>query len=69
MLSKRFALRLAQLEHLYTRFGNECPLSVCNNNNNQNSSRLRSGVVGGLRLQMTVRFDLGLSFAMRTAGR
>jgi hypothetical protein len=43
-LSKLFAFRPVQLEYLYTRFGNDCPLSVCNNNN-QNSFRLKSGVV------------------------
>ena len=43
-LSKIFAFRPVQLEYLYTRFGNDCPLSVCNNNN-QNSFRLKSGVV------------------------
>lgn len=43
--SKRFSLRPVQAEYLYTRFGNNCALSVCNNNNNQNNFRLKSGVV------------------------
>ena len=44
-LNKRFSLRPAQLEYLYTRFGNSCNFAVCNNNNNQNSFRLKSGIV------------------------
>ena len=44
-LSKKFSLRLIQAEYLYTRFGNSCNLEVCNNNNNQNSFRLKSGIV------------------------
>ena len=44
-LNKKFAIRLAQLEYLYTRFGNNCALAVCSNNNNQNSFRLKSGIV------------------------
>jgi opacity protein-like surface antigen len=45
-LSHRFALRLVQAEYLYTRFGNNCGLPICSNNNNsQNSFRLKSGIV------------------------
>jgi len=44
-LSKKFALRLIQAEYLYTRFGNNCNLALCSNNNNQNSFRLKSGLV------------------------
>jgi opacity protein-like surface antigen len=46
-LNKKFALRLVQAEYLYTRFGNDCSLAVCNNNNSQNSFRLKSGIVIG----------------------
>ena len=44
-LSKKFSLRPVQAEYLYTRFGNSCPYTVCTNNNNQNSFRLKSGIV------------------------
>jgi opacity protein-like surface antigen len=44
-LSRRFSLRPVQAEYLYSRFGNDCPLAVCSNNNNQNSFRLKSGIV------------------------
>ncbi len=44
-LSKKFALRLVQAEYLYTRFGNSCAFAYCSNNNNQNSFRLKSGIV------------------------
>jgi len=44
-MSKKFSLRLVQAEYLYTRFGNSCAQSACSNNNNQNSFRLKSGVV------------------------
>ncbi len=44
-LSKKFSLRPIQAEYLYTRFGNDCALAICNNNNNQNSFRLKSGIV------------------------
>jgi opacity protein-like surface antigen len=44
-LNKKFALRLVQAEYLYTRFGNDCALTVCTFNNNQNSFRLKSGIV------------------------
>jgi opacity protein-like surface antigen len=44
-LSKRFSIRLVQAEYLYTRFGNNCALPVCSNNNSQNSFRLKSGIV------------------------
>jgi len=46
-INKKFSIRPIQLEYLYTRFGNECALAVCNNNNNQNSVRLKSGIVIG----------------------
>ena len=46
-ISPRFGLRLIQAEYLYTRFGNNCSLQVCSNNNNQNSFRLKSGIVIG----------------------
>ncbi len=46
-LSNKVSLRLVQAEYMYTRFGNSCALAVCNNNNNQNSFRLKSGVVIG----------------------
>jgi opacity protein-like surface antigen len=46
--SQRVSWRLVQAEYLYTRFGNECPLVFCtNNNNSQNSFRLKSGLVFG----------------------
>jgi len=44
-LSKKFSLRPLQAEYLYTRFGNNCPLNACNDNRNQNSFRLKSGIV------------------------
>jgi hypothetical protein len=44
-LSKRVSLRPVQAEYLYTRFGNSCPYTVCTYNNNQNSFRLKSGIV------------------------
>ena len=44
-LSRKFSLRLVQAEYLYTRFGNNCGLAVCGNNNSQNSFRLKSGIV------------------------
>jgi opacity protein-like surface antigen len=44
-LSKRFSLRPIQAEYLYTRFGNSCQLALCSDNNNQNSFRLKSGIV------------------------
>jgi opacity protein-like surface antigen len=44
-LSHKFSLRLVQAEYLYTRFGNNCALAVCGNNNSQNNFRLKSGVV------------------------
>ena len=44
-LSHKFSLRLVQAEYLYTRFGNNCALAVCSNNNSQNSFRLKSGIV------------------------
>jgi opacity protein-like surface antigen len=46
-LSRKVSLRLFQAEYLYTRFGNDCHFAGCNNNNNQNSFRLKSGVVFG----------------------
>ncbi len=44
-MSKKISLRLVQAEYLYSRFGNNCALAVCSNNNNQNSFRLKSGIV------------------------
>jgi len=44
-VSKKFYIRLVQAEYLYTRFGNNCSLEFCSNNNNQNSFRLKSGIV------------------------
>ena len=44
-MNKKFAIRLIQAEYLYTRFGNNCQLELCSNNNNQNSFRLKSGIV------------------------
>jgi hypothetical protein len=44
-MSKKISIRLVQAEYLYTRFGNNCALAVCSNNNNQNSFRLKSGIV------------------------
>ena len=44
-LNKKFAIRLIQAEYLYTRFGNDCPLTVCTQNNHQNGFRLKSGIV------------------------
>lgn len=46
-LNKKFSLRPVQAEYLYTRFGNDCQLEVCTFNNNQNSFRLKSGIVIG----------------------
>ncbi len=44
-MNKKFSIRLIQAEYLYTRFGNACALPICSNNNNQNSFRLKSGIV------------------------
>jgi opacity protein-like surface antigen len=44
-LSRKFSLRPIQAEYLYTRFGNDCSLPACNQNRNQNSFRLKSGIV------------------------
>jgi opacity protein-like surface antigen len=44
-LNQKIAIRLVQAEYLYTRFGNDCPLAICSNNNSQNSFRLKSGIV------------------------
>jgi opacity protein-like surface antigen len=44
-MTKKISIRLVQAEYLYTRFGNSCALAVCSNNNNQNSFRLKSGIV------------------------
>ncbi len=44
-LSKKLSLRPVQAEYLYTRFGNDCNAVVCTFNNNQNSFRLKSGIV------------------------
>jgi opacity protein-like surface antigen len=46
-LSNKFSLRPVQAEYLYTRFGNNCSAVVCTFNNNQNSFRLKSGIVIG----------------------
>jgi len=46
-INKKFSIRPVQAEYLYTRFGNNCAASVCSNNNNQNSFRLKSGIVIG----------------------
>jgi opacity protein-like surface antigen len=47
-VNKTLAVRLFQAEYLYTRFGNSCEFAICNNNNsNQNSFRLESGIVIG----------------------
>ncbi len=46
-VNHKFAIRLVQAEYLYTRFGNDCQFAVCNNNNGQNSFRLKSGIVIG----------------------
>jgi opacity protein-like surface antigen len=45
VLSKKISLRPVQAEYMYTRFGNNCQFEVCNNNNSQNSFRLKSGIV------------------------
>jgi hypothetical protein len=52
-LKKRISLRPIQAEYLYTRFGNSCAASPCNNNN-QNSFRLKSGIVLGWGISETV---------------
>jgi len=54
-LSKKFALRLIQAEYLYTRFGNSCQFALCSDNNNQNSFRLKSGIVIGWGFPQTVQ--------------
>jgi opacity protein-like surface antigen len=46
-LNKKFSLRPVQAEYLYTRFGNNCGLHICGQNNSQNSFRLKSGIVIG----------------------
>jgi len=43
--SKKVSIRLIQAEYLYTRFGNNCAQTACSFNNNQNSFRLKSGIV------------------------
>jgi opacity protein-like surface antigen len=53
-LSRRFALRPVEAEYLYTRFGNNCSLPVCNQNSSQNSFRLVSGLVIGFGLPTLV---------------
>jgi opacity protein-like surface antigen len=45
-LNRNVALRAIQAEYLYTRFANGCPFNTCINNN-QNSFRLKSGIVFG----------------------
>jgi hypothetical protein len=54
-LSKKFALRPIQAEYLYTRFGNSCQFALCSDNNNQNSFRLKSGIVIGWGFPETVQ--------------
>jgi outer membrane protein OmpA-like peptidoglycan-associated protein/opacity protein-like surface antigen len=44
-ITRKFAIRVIQVEYLYTRFGNNCNFELCSNNNNQNSFRLKSGIV------------------------
>jgi len=44
-LSKKFALRPIQAEYLLTRFGNSCSNGTCLDLGNQNSFRLKSGIV------------------------
>jgi len=44
-VNRKLAIRLIQAEYLYTRFGNNCNAALCSNNNNQNSFRLKSGIV------------------------
>jgi opacity protein-like surface antigen/outer membrane protein OmpA-like peptidoglycan-associated protein len=44
-LSKKFSLRPIQAEYLLTRFGNDCSQGQCFNFGNQNSFRLKSGIV------------------------
>ena len=44
-MNQKISLRAVQAEYLYTRFGNDCPLTFCTQNNNQNSFRLKSGIV------------------------
>ncbi len=44
-LNKKISWRVIQAEYLYTRFGNNCQLELCSNNNNQNSFRMKSGIV------------------------
>jgi len=44
-LTKKLSWRVIQAEYLYTRFGNNCSLELCSNNNNQNSFRMKSGIV------------------------
>jgi opacity protein-like surface antigen len=44
-VNHKLSIRPVQAEYLYTRFGNQCAFAVCSNNNNQNSFRLKSGIV------------------------
>jgi opacity protein-like surface antigen len=44
-LTSKISLRPVQAEYWYTRFGNDCSFEECNGNNNQNSFRLKSGIV------------------------
>jgi opacity protein-like surface antigen len=46
-LNNKIAIRLVQVEYLYSRFGNQCAFPICSLNNNQNSFRLKSGIVIG----------------------
>jgi len=45
-LNKKVALRLVQADYLYTHFGNGCSSPLCSGNE-QNSFRLKSGIVIG----------------------
>ncbi len=44
-LTRKISLRPVQAEYLYTRFGNSCAFAGCSNNKNQDSLRLKSGIV------------------------
>ncbi len=48
-INKKFSIRPVQAEYLLTRFGNDCSTvggtQYCNNFGNQNSFRLKSGIV------------------------
>lgn len=46
-INKKFSVRPAELQYMLTRFGNNCALAICNQNNSQNNFRLKSGIVIG----------------------